>query len=111
MNTPVFKVIFNAGTQIHGSTGPFLNDLNYASTLGANITIADALKDFYLSFAIHLDPNAESWSNVSKPAWPDYKSGEVMSFNYTEMGAVSDVYYDNTERCRFFNNNSQIIQN
>ncbi|KAF1953587.1 alpha/beta-hydrolase, partial [Byssothecium circinans] len=89
-NTPVFKQLFNAGTQLHGATGPFLGDLNYASTPSANVTLADSLKDFYVSFAIHLDPNAESWSNVSKPVWPDYKTGEVMSFNYTEMGAVSD---------------------
>ncbi|KAJ4295596.1 hypothetical protein N0V90_007609 [Kalmusia sp. IMI 367209] len=110
-NTPVFKELFDAGTQLHGATGVFLFDLNYASTPGANATIADSLKDFYLSFALHLDPNAQSWSNVSKPVWPDYKSGDVMSFNYTEMGAVSDVYYDNTERCKFWQDNSEVVQN
>ncbi|KAI0467815.1 Alpha/Beta hydrolase protein [Xylaria cf. heliscus] len=110
-DTPVFKLVFDAGTQIHLSEGPFLNDLNYASGPGANITIANVVKDFYLSFAIHLNPNAESWSNVLKPVWPDYKSGKVMSINYTEIGAVSDVYYDNTDRCRFFQDNDEIIQN
>jgi hypothetical protein len=69
------------------------------------------LKDYYLSFAIHLDPNVKSWSNVPKPVWPDYKAGEVMSFNYTEIGAVSDIYYDNTARCRFFEEQDDIVQN
>jgi len=110
-DTPIFKLLFNAGTQLHGSSGPFLGFLDYASPEQANLTIADSLKDYFLSFAIHLDPNVESWSNVSKPMWPDYKVGEAMRFTYTEIGAVSDLYYDNNERCRFFEANSEVVQN
>ncbi|KAF2644798.1 alpha/beta-hydrolase [Massarina eburnea CBS 473.64] len=110
-NTSVYKQLFNAGTQIHGSTGPFLGDLDYASEPGANVTLANLYKDYYISFAIHLDPNEQSWSNVSKPVWPDYKTGDVLSFNYTELGAVSDVYYDNTEKCQFFWDNGDVVQN
>ncbi|PVI06068.1 alpha/beta-hydrolase [Periconia macrospinosa] len=108
--TTVYKMIFNTGTKLHGSTGPFLMDLDYASQPGANVTVADSLKDWYISFAIHADPNHQSWSNVSKPLWEDYATGQVLSINDTEIGSVGDEYYDATERCQFFWDNGETVQ-
>lgn len=110
-NNPVYKQIFNVGTQTHGAVGPYLGDLNYGSTPGANTTLANILKDWWVSFAIHGDPNAESWSNATKPTWPTYASGEVMSVNFTEIGAVQDAYYDATKQCDFFWEFEDVVQN
>ncbi|OAG07965.1 carboxylesterase [Paraphaeosphaeria sporulosa] len=68
---PVYKQIFNVGTQLHGATGPYLADLNYASEPGAN----------------------------------------VMSVNFTELGAVDDTFYDDTQRCNFFWEKEETVQN
>ena len=70
------------------------------------------MKDWYTSFAIYNDPNRESWSGIEKPFWPLYADGNaVMSINYTESGAVDDVYYDKTSKCEFFWENGDIVQN
>ncbi|KAF2244160.1 alpha/beta-hydrolase [Trematosphaeria pertusa] len=110
-NQPIYKFVFDAGTQIHASTGPFLGDLNYASEPGANVTLADVMKDWYVSFAIHGDPNAQSWSKVLKPTWPDYRTGEVMSVNYTQLGAVDDVWFDDDTGCKFLWEHEEVVQN
>ncbi|KAL5371690.1 hypothetical protein DPSP01_014070 [Paraphaeosphaeria sporulosa] len=109
---PVYKQIFNVGTQLHGATGPYLADLNYASEPGANVTLANILRDWYVSFIVHSDPNKQSWSGVSKNDWPDYDvSGQVMSVNFTELGAVDDTFYDDTQRCNFFWEKEETVQN
>ncbi|KAL1610427.1 hypothetical protein SLS60_002094 [Paraconiothyrium brasiliense] len=109
---PIYKQIFNAGTQLHGATGPYLADLDYASERGANVTLANILRDWYVSFVVHSDPNAQSWSDVTKPNWPEYEpGGQVMSVNFTELGAVEDRYYDDTKRCSFFWKNGEMVQN
>jgi hypothetical protein len=70
------------------------------------------MKDWFASFITHLNPNTERWSDIDRPEWPVYlKSGEVLSVNYTQIGAVSDVYYDNNPQCAFFWDNGNITQN
>ncbi|KAJ4305019.1 hypothetical protein N0V90_000548 [Kalmusia sp. IMI 367209] len=106
---PVYKQIFNVGTQKHGATGPYLSDLDYASEPGANVSLANALRDWWASFVVHNDPNAQGWSDNTKPIWPAYATnGEVMSVNFTEIGAVRDMYYDDSERCQFFWANEEV---
>ena len=76
------------------------------------MTIANALRDWWASFVVHNDPNAQGWSDIAKPIWPAYAShGEVMSVNFTELGGVSDAYYDESERCKFFWSNEEVVQN
>lgn len=112
MNSRVYKQIFNVGTQLHRATGPYLSDVNYASSPGANVTLANVLRDWWVSFVIHNDPNAQSWSGAVKPFWPSYAgSGEVMSINFTEVGAVDDGYFDDTNRCNFFWEHGEQVQN
>lgn len=109
---PVWKLIFNAGSQIHAAIMPFLIDLSYGSHPDHNGTLANVMRDWYSSFIIHIDPNAESWAQVVKPFWPQYiDSDEVMSVNYTELGAVDDIYYDESKRCEFFWDNGDVVQN
>jgi hypothetical protein len=69
------------------------------------------MKDWLTSFVIHIDPNAESWSNNTKLEWPDYRTGMVMSLNDSNYGPLNDSYYDNSDRCRFFWENGDVVQN
>lgn len=74
------------------------------------------MKDWFLSFAIDLDPTSHSWSGLSKPIWETYRDPEsnknqVMSVNYTEIGMVDDRFYDQTERCKFLWEHGDIVQN
>lgn len=107
-------MVFNAGSQLHGATGPFLADpwtLPFPAP-GYNETLAQIMKDWWVSFALHSDPNAQSFITVPKPHWPLYKEGEeVMSVNYTEIGAVNDEYFDKNARCDFFRGESDVVQN
>lgn len=139
---PTYKMIFNAGTQMHGATQPFLLRFQYGSTCpivaqtifslghltylsacaantsadmtGDNSTIGNIMKDYYVSFVTHLDPNAFSYSGTPKPAWPSYQSAdggnfEVMYVNYTMMAATQD--FDAGPRCDFWHSESYIARN
>ncbi|KAF2661107.1 alpha/beta-hydrolase [Lophiostoma macrostomum CBS 122681] len=115
-DVPVYKMLFAAGSQTHGASGAFIAD---PSTLpfgnpGYNETLASIMKDWWASFAIYLDPNARRWSTVERPSWPLYNESaefQVMSINYTQSGAVSDLYFDNSEQCKFFEENGEVVQN
>jgi len=127
-----YKMVFNAGSQVHAATAPFLFSLDYAGaepplfsttwllkfpvTPGANVTTTNIMKDWFLSFAIYLDPGRYSWSGVKKPDWEMYHSdgnrnARVMSVNYTEVGMVDDRYFDQTKQCEFLWKNGAIVQN
>jgi len=71
------------------------------------------MRDWFLSFAIYLDPNRYSWSGVQKRDWELYRSRNsgVMSVNYTEVGMVDDRYFDRTKRCDFLWENVAIVEN
>jgi hypothetical protein len=112
---PVYKLAFNAGSQVHGATDPFISAITSergGPGPGYNETIAAYMKDWFVSFVVHLDPNAQSWSVERKPEWPAYSvQEEVMSVNYTQIGAVGDVYYDKSQRCDFWRRNGDIVGN
>ncbi|KAF2184752.1 alpha/beta-hydrolase [Zopfia rhizophila CBS 207.26] len=112
----VYKMVFNAGSQLHAATGPFLFSLDYATSPGANVTTANIMKDWFLSFVIYLDPAWNSWSGIRKPFWgvyqyPGSNNARVMSVNYTEIGMVDEKYYDRTKRCDFLWEHGTVVQN
>lgn len=76
------------------------------------------MKDYFISFTAHLDPNAQNYSDVSKPHWPLYNPRlgvddgpefAVMDVNYTMMGVVPDR--DVKDRCDFFHASSYTVRN
>jgi carboxylesterase type B len=107
----VWKMIFNAGSQRHAATSPFLYNLDFGSSPTDNTTLASIMKDWILSFVVDLDPNSRSWSNFSKPVWPTYAEtgGDVVTVNFTSMGLQRDP--DDGERCRFLRESAEIVQN
>ncbi|KAF2187964.1 alpha/beta-hydrolase [Zopfia rhizophila CBS 207.26] len=113
-NLKTYKLIFNAGTQVHAATGPFLSE--FPSELGhspaENATIGLFMKDWYASFIVSGDPNVNPWSGVKKPYWPVYgNEGDVMMVNYTDIGGVNDGAFDRGERCEFWWENGDVAQN
>lgn len=77
-----------------------------------NATLANIMKDRVVSFAVHNDPNVQSWSGAPSPLWPTYEVGSnVIETNSSEISVVADVLYDNSERCKFFWGSGDIVQN
>ncbi|KAF2794138.1 alpha/beta-hydrolase [Melanomma pulvis-pyrius CBS 109.77] len=106
----VWKEVFNAGSGLHGGTQPFFTDDPEAA--GVNVTLAIIMKDRIVSFAVHNDPNAQSWSGAPSPFWPTYEvESNVMETNSSEISVVSDALYDKSERCKFFWGSGDIVQN
>ncbi|EJU06449.1 alpha/beta-hydrolase [Dacryopinax primogenitus] len=112
---PVYKVLFYAGSEVHGATSPYLYFENNDGTYMANDTIGAYMKDWMVSFTTHLDPNAVSYSGLDKPYWPvwsDQSTGlgwNAMDVNFTEIGVVRD--YDVSERCDWFHSQNAVIRN
>lgn len=85
-----------------------------------NATIAEYMKDWFISFVTDMDPNANSYYNLTdKPVWPPYNprlgteggSPEfaIMDVNYTEIGAIQDL--DVSAQCDFFHSSSYDVRN
>ena len=116
----VYKLVFSAGSELHGATSPFLFSTNLTvngvNPPSLNSTLALIMKDWYLSFAIHLNPNTVAYSNAKKPYWPSYQAAgvqnlTVMDVNYTMIGRVDDRYFDATVQCDFFHGQSYVVRN
>ncbi|OCL08234.1 alpha/beta-hydrolase [Glonium stellatum] len=120
---PVWKLIFNAGSQQHGATHSIIFDITYGcksiilitkTSAGQNRTLASITKDWMLSFTTHLDPNAVAYSGVEKPYWPKYQAAGTSNFsvidvNYTQIGVVGD--FDVSAQCDFWHAMSYIVRN
>lgn len=120
-HAPVWKMVFDAGTQLHGADKDFLFNTTFGSQPGQNLTLANMMKDYYISFVTQEDPNAATFINDPKPpTWPEYLDGSegsedggagfnIMSVNYTQIGAVVDP--DAGPRCDFFHGQSYVVRN
>jgi carboxylesterase type B len=107
----VWKLVFKAGTQLHGATGAFLAS-NTTSFPGANNqTLAEWMSSYWISFAVTGDPNPMRTSDA--PYWQGYMSGgdgsvangesvgfSIQSVTYTTVGPAPDP--DVSEKCEFF---------
>ncbi|KAF6800976.1 triacylglycerol lipase [Colletotrichum sojae] len=96
-----YKMVFQAGSQLHGATAPYLWSKNIgldgASTLGAtsfpgNATLAHALRQYVAAFAINLDPN-ESTSSVEPPLWPELtnEDKQILHMQEDSIGVEGDI--------------------
>ena len=122
---PTYKLVFDAGTELHGADSPFLWGPQASVN---NQTIADVMKDYYLGFVLNLDPNSVSYSGTPKPEWPLYQGAagfNILDVNYTEIGKIDIRLYiafadncvgvvpdfDANERCDFFHGQNWIVRN
>ena len=107
----VWKLIFDAGSELHGATTPFLaaNTTNYPGA--NNQTLAHIMTSYWVSFAVTGDPNPMKTPDA--PYWPAYMSdgqgsvanGESVGFDtldvtYTTIKPIADP--DASEKCEFF---------
>ncbi|OCK94390.1 alpha/beta-hydrolase [Cenococcum geophilum 1.58] len=67
---PAWKMVFNAGFQLHSATSAFL----FSDPILGNTTFGPVLRDYFVSFAVELDPNR--WATVAnKTVWPRFEVG------------------------------------
>ena len=109
---PTYKLTFDAGTELHGATVPFLFNSNTSQI--NNLTLGYIMKDWFISFAENLDPNAHSFTKTPKPYWPQYQTPgssnfSIMDVNYTMIGVQPD--FDVSPRCDFFHGQSYVVRN
>ncbi|OCL12110.1 alpha/beta-hydrolase [Glonium stellatum] len=114
-----WKMVFNAGDQVHGATAEFLFSTTInryfvlhvgyvdadadeifvaAGDVLGNATLGAILRDYFVSFAVELDPNA--WATVAnKPAWQAFKAKEesVLDVEFTSINVKRDP--DASKQC------------
>ncbi|ETS74080.1 hypothetical protein PFICI_13946 [Pestalotiopsis fici W106-1] len=93
---PTYKMIFDAGLQLHGATGPYLfsdyinpsGEFTYGPiTVPGNDTLAVMMRDYFISFAVALDPNKAVSSSAGRPQWSPYNA----SNNETAVLLIQDA--------------------
>lgn len=72
------------------------------------------MRDYYVSFAVALDPNAKSYSNVPSPYWPTYmndhnRNSSILDVTYSTIDVHRDT--DASPRCDFFHGQSYVVRN
>jgi len=112
----VYKVLFYAGSEVHGATSPYLYFEDNLGFYDYNSTIGQYMRDWVVSFTTMLDPNAVTYSNfTSKPYFPAYANASsndgfnAMQVNFTEIGVVKD--WDVSDRCDWFHSQNAVIRN
>jgi len=129
---PTYKLIFNAGNEIHAAVSAFLQAAPSSTT---DPVLANQLQDYYvghsriirrcsdkctdlniskISFVKSLDPNEGAYSNVTRPHWPQYlqvngTGFSVLEVNQTSIGVRPDS--DASARCDFFHSQSYVVRN
>ena len=119
-SSAVFKLVFAAGSELHGSTSPFLASNITGWPAANNHTLAVILSSYFLSFALKHDPNPMRASNA--PFWPSYMSGgngtvangesvgfDVLDITYTTIGPEADP--DASPQCDFFSSRGYQVRN
>ena len=107
----VWKLIFYAGSELHGATADFLASDEIGYPDANNQTLAEIMTSYWVSFAVTGDPNPMKASDA--PYWPGYMSGgegtvangesvgfDVLDVTYTSIKPLPDP--DVSEKCEFF---------
>ncbi|KAL1637883.1 hypothetical protein SLS56_000440 [Neofusicoccum ribis] len=116
----VFKLIFAAGSQLHGATTPFLTSKEIGFPDANNATLADIMSAYWISFAVTHDPNP--LRDTRAPFWPSYSSGgngsvadgesvgfSVLQVNYNSIDVQGDP--DASAACDFFDSQDRVVLN
>lgn len=116
----VWKLVFDAGSQVHGATVPFLADAEIGFPNANNATLATIMSSYWISFALTADPNPRRASVA--PFWPSYVSGgdgtaaegesvgfTVQNITYTTILPTDDP--DARVQCEFFSAKGFTIRN
>jgi len=115
-----FKLIFDAGSEVHGATTVFLAANETGWPAANNHTLAAIMSSYWISFAVTQDPNPLRVAGA--PFWPSYITGgngtaangesvgfSVLDVNYTMIGVVPDP--DASDKCDFFGSRGWQVRN
>lgn len=102
---PAYKMRFAAGYESHGATSLFLLG---SSDSSGNPTLANQMKDYFVSFITNLDPNAVA--TVSKPSWPQYQSDSYQVLDVEQLSISTEVDPDAGAQCRFFQAQADVVR-
>ncbi|CAI0655494.1 unnamed protein product [Colletotrichum noveboracense] len=111
-----FKMVFEAGTQLHGATASYLwsKDISFDGTstlgttlFGGNATLAYALREYVAAFTINLDPNPANLS-TSVPYWPEFtnQGRQILHMQDNQTRVAYD--FDSNEQCSILGSLSTI---
>jgi hypothetical protein len=112
---PTWKLFFNAGIKLHGAVDVFA----FAPRgLTGNNNIEAAIKNWYISFFVNLDPNKRV-SGVqpitiggSIPTWTSYSTPANANTMYvTDTTFASRADPDASAKCQFFSDNRARVLN
>ncbi|KAK5174314.1 uncharacterized protein LTR77_001394 [Saxophila tyrrhenica] len=116
----IWKMVFSAGTQLHGATQNFLNSATTDFPTANNQTLVEIMTSYWISFAVTHDPNTMRVKDAAY--WPGYASGgngtgangesagfTVQAVTYSSVGPEEDP--DVSERCEFFGAHAYKVQN
>lgn len=119
-SSAVFKLVFSAGSQLHGATAAFLTSNDTSFPAASNQTIAEIMSSYWVSFAMTGDPN--NLRATSAPLWPTYLSGgkgsvesgegvgfSTLSITTSSIDAVGDP--DASAQCDFFSSKGYTLRN
>lgn len=119
-SSAVFKLVFDAGSQLHSSTLPFLNSNVTEWPSANNQTLAAIMSSYWISFITTTDPNPLRVAEA--PYWPSYTSGgagsaaegestgfEVLDITYGGIGVIGDP--DASVQCEFFSDKGYTLRN
>lgn len=108
---PVYKLIFNAGSELHGAPQSFFQSAPSETPVP---DLARAMLGYWTSFTTALDPNAISYSNASRAVWPRYTGGNETDFRVLEVYPTSSQVRsdpDANEKCEFLYGRSGVVHN
>jgi len=106
-SSAVWKMRFDAGSEIHGATSAFIYSIDLTRPGANNQTLADIMTWYWISFAIWNDPNVLKLAEA--PYWPSYIEGgqngtcgfSTLAVTYTTVSPEPDE--QNSPKCDFFN--------
>jgi len=109
----VFKVIFDAGTQLHAADVSSLWSTTTSYPNANNQTIAEILTSYIVSFVVTHDPNPLRAANA--PFWPSYVGNwgntgfTALEITDARIDVIADP--DINGRCDFFAGRGMDVRN
>jgi carboxylesterase type B len=116
----IWKLIFYAGSELHGATAPFLASNETGWPAANNHTLAEVISSYWISFAVTGDPNpmkipqAPYWESYMSDGPGNMSNGESIGFQtqyvtYTSIKPRVDP--DAKEGCEFFGAHGYDVMN
>jgi len=111
---PTWKLFFHAGDKTHSSISPYVFRPDAATE---NPALSAAMKDYYRSFVVNLDPNKAvtglpvSPRKISFPQYTSCKEPQFTILKIEEQTSTVEADPATGNKCNVFQNNVNIAKN